>query len=76
MEKQPKNQFQLHPWHGIEIGENAPKEIKSFIEITPSDSVKYEIDKASGFLKVDRKNFRILFLLCMDLFRKRIVPNT
>ena len=54
MEKQPKNQFQLHPWHGIEIGENAPNEIKSFIEITPSDSVKYEIDKASGFLKVDR----------------------
>jgi inorganic pyrophosphatase len=54
MEKQPKNQFQLHPWHGIDIGENAPKEIKSFIEITPSDSVKYEIDKASGFLKVDR----------------------
>ncbi|MBX2959754.1 MAG: inorganic pyrophosphatase [Flavobacteriales bacterium] len=54
MGKQANNQYQLHPWHGIEIGENAPVEIKSFIEITPSDSVKYEIDKASGFLKVDR----------------------
>ena len=54
MEKKPKNQFQLHPWHGIEIGENAPSVVTTFIEITPSDSVKYEIDKASGFLKVDR----------------------
>lgn len=54
MEKHSKNQYQLHPWHGIEIGENSPSEVKSFIEITPSDSVKYEIDKASGFLKVDR----------------------
>lgn len=54
MEKSKKNLFQLHPWHGIHIGENAPNEVKSFIEITPSDSVKYEIDKASGFLKVDR----------------------
>ncbi|TXB65327.1 inorganic pyrophosphatase [Vicingus serpentipes] len=54
MEKKPKNQFLLHPWHGIEIGENAPNIVTTFIEITPSDSVKYEIDKASGFLKVDR----------------------
>ncbi|MBE7443498.1 MAG: inorganic pyrophosphatase [Flavobacteriales bacterium] len=54
MEKHSKNQYQLHPWHGIEIGENSPSEVKSFKEITPSDSVKYEIDKASGFLKVDR----------------------
>jgi len=46
--------FQSHPWHGINIGEDAPEIIMSFIEMTPSDTVKYEIDKKSGFLKVDR----------------------
>jgi len=43
-----------HPWHGIEIGENAPDIVSAFIEIVPTDTVKYEIDKTSGFLKVDR----------------------
>ncbi|PIQ16456.1 MAG: inorganic pyrophosphatase [Flavobacteriales bacterium CG18_big_fil_WC_8_21_14_2_50_32_9] len=49
-----KKKYQAHPWHGIKIGANAPIEVMSFIEMTPSDSVKYEVDKASGFLKVDR----------------------
>jgi len=46
--------YQSHPWHGINIGEEAPETIMSFIEMTPSDTVKYEIDKESGFIKVDR----------------------
>jgi len=46
--------YQSHPWHGINIGDNAPDEVMSFIEMTPSDSVKYEIDKESGYIKVDR----------------------
>jgi inorganic pyrophosphatase len=46
--------YQLHPWHGINIGKDAPNTVMSFIEMTPSDSVKYEIDKESGFIKVDR----------------------
>ena len=46
--------YQSHPWHGVNIGENAPEEVMSFIEMTPSDSVKYEIDKESGYIKVDR----------------------
>ncbi len=45
---------QSHPWHGINIGEEAPEIVMSFIEMTPHDHVKYEIDKESGFLKVDR----------------------
>lgn len=49
-----KNTFQLHPWHGASIGENAPNEIITYIEITPFDTIKYEIDKISGILKVDR----------------------
>ena len=43
-----------HPWHGIEIGENSPKIVNTYIETVPSDTVKYEIDKKSGYLKVDR----------------------
>lgn len=46
--------FQAHPWHGINIGDEAPNELMTFIEMTPHDSVKYEIDKESGFIKVDR----------------------
>lgn len=43
-----------HPWHGISIGEKSPEIITSFIEMVPADHVKYEIDKASGYRKVDR----------------------
>lgn len=43
-----------HPWHGVVIGENAPQEVTVFIEIVPSDTVKYEIDKETGYLKIDR----------------------
>ena len=43
-----------HPWHGISQGVNTPEIVNAFIEMTPSDGVKYEIDKKTGFLKVDR----------------------
>jgi inorganic pyrophosphatase len=43
-----------HPWHGIDIGENAPKEIITFIEMVPTDTVKYEVHKESGYLILDR----------------------
>lgn len=46
--------FRPHPWHGIEPGENLPETVTAFIEIVPTDNVKYEIDKLSGYLKVDR----------------------
>src|SRR5829696_8251469 len=43
-----------HPWHGVPIGDQTPKEVTVFIEIVPSDTVKYEVDKESGYLKIDR----------------------
>ncbi len=46
--------FQAHPWHGVAIGPDAPNVVTAYIEIVPTDTVKYEIDKASGHLKVDR----------------------
>ncbi len=46
--------YKSHPWHGIDIGPNAPERVRSFIEVIPSDTVKYEVDKVSGYLKIDR----------------------
>lgn len=46
--------FKAHPWHGISAGANAPQVVTAFIEIVPTDTVKYEIDKTSGYMKVDR----------------------
>ncbi|MCH8567997.1 MAG: inorganic pyrophosphatase [Balneolales bacterium] len=43
-----------HPWHGVPIGDDAPEIVTSFIEIVPTDTIKYEVDKDTGFLKVDR----------------------
>src|ERR1043165_6408077 len=43
-----------HPWHGISAGPNAPEIVSAFLEIVPSDTVKYEVDKESGYLKIDR----------------------
>ena len=43
-----------HPWHGLDIGADAPSIVTAYIEITPYSAVKYEVDKVSGFLKVDR----------------------
>jgi inorganic pyrophosphatase len=46
--------FKPHPWHGISPGEHVPESMQCFIEVVPSDTLKYEIDKVSGYLKVDR----------------------
>lgn len=48
------NSYMSHPWHGIKHGQDSPKNVNAFIEMTPADSVKYEIDKETGFIKVDR----------------------
>lgn len=46
--------YKSHPWHGIEIGDKVPEEVASFIEVIPSDTVKYEVDKTTGYLMIDR----------------------
>ena len=43
-----------HPWHGLEVGPNPPEIVYAYIEISPYDLVKYEVDKVTGYLKVDR----------------------
>jgi len=46
--------FKSHPWHGISFGEEVPDEVTVFVEVVPTDTVKYEIDKETGYMKVDR----------------------
>jgi inorganic pyrophosphatase len=46
--------FRAHPWHGVSVGPEAPEKVMSYIEIVPSDTVKYELDKVTGHLMIDR----------------------
>lgn len=46
--------FISHPWHGIDMGSKAPEVINAYIEIVPKDTIKYEIDKKTGHIYVDR----------------------
>ncbi|MCM3906454.1 MAG: inorganic pyrophosphatase [Pyrinomonadaceae bacterium] len=64
--------FQAHPWHGVTPGENAPGEVGAYIEIVPTDPVKYELDKASGHLRVDRP--QLFSSMCPTLYG--FIPQT
>jgi inorganic pyrophosphatase len=43
-----------HPWHELSPGENIPEEVTAFIEVPKSSILKYELDKESGHIKLDR----------------------
>src|SRR5688500_6886089 len=49
-----KQLFQAHPWHGVSPGPGSPELLNAYVEIVPTDAVKYELDKASGHLRIDR----------------------
>src|SRR5690606_11882367 len=51
----------IHPWHDVTPGENIPEEFYSIIEIPFGSSVKYELDKASGLLRLDRILYSAVF---------------
>ena len=46
--------YVLHPWHGAHHGEKAPQTVNALIEIPQGSRAKYEIDKKTGLLKLDR----------------------
>jgi len=50
----PFYRWRPHPWHGLDPGPDPPRIVNAYIEITPFDLVKYEVDKTTGYLKVDR----------------------
>lgn len=51
---EPFYRWRPHPWHGLDEGPDAPNVVHAFIEITPFDLVKYETDKQTGYLRIDR----------------------
>ncbi|MEX0720247.1 MAG: inorganic pyrophosphatase [Balneolaceae bacterium] len=50
----PFFRWRPHPWHGLEVGSNPPNTVNAFIELTPFDTIKYEVDKKTGYMRVDR----------------------
>lgn len=62
----------FHPWHSISFGKNMPETVNSIIEITQGSKAKYELDKETGFLRLDR-------ILSSDLhypFHYGYIPQT
>ena len=64
--------FRAHPWHGVPIGPDAPGRVNTYIEIVPTDTVKYELDKVSGLLRIDRP--QLYSNVCPALYG--LVPQT
>ena len=50
----PSMLYRAHPWHGPSLGEKAPQVVNCYVEIAPPSTLKFEIDKETGILKVDR----------------------
>ncbi len=61
-----------HPWHEIAIGDDAPREFQAVIEIPKGGKVKYELDKPSGLLRVDR----VLYSSVMYPANYGFIPQT
>lgn len=53
-----------HPWHGVPYGDNAPRLVNAVIEIPQGSRAKYEIDKDSGLLKLDRVIYSSFYYPC------------
>ena len=50
----PFYRWRPHPWHGLDAGKDPPRVVHAYIEITPFDYIKYEVDKSTGYMRVDR----------------------
>jgi inorganic pyrophosphatase len=53
-----------HPWHGVPPGDQAPRIVNAIIEIPQGSRAKYEIDKDSGLLKLDRIIYSSFYYPC------------
>jgi len=61
-----------HPWHEVSIGEDSPNSVNAIIEIPKGSKAKYEIDKKSGLIKLDR----VLFSSVMYPANYGFIPQT
>ena len=50
-----------HPWHDLSPGENVPREFNAVVEIPMHSNVKYELDKSSGMIRMDRVLYSAVF---------------
>jgi len=50
-----------NPWHKVNIGENSPEIVNGIVEIPKGNRAKYELDKESGLLKLDRVLYSSIF---------------
>ncbi|MGH9677751.1 MAG: inorganic diphosphatase [Candidatus Acidiferrum sp.] len=64
--------FRAHPWHGVAIGPDAPEKVNTYIEIVPTDTIKYELDKVTGHLMIDRP--QLFSNVCPALYG--LIPQT
>lgn len=77
----PFFRWRPHPWHGLDVGPEPPTLVNAFIEISPFDLVKYEVDKVTGYLRVDRPQAhpRLSHLHCTASFHAHfadiVLPN-
>jgi inorganic pyrophosphatase len=53
-----------HPWHGLSYGQSAPRIVNAIIEIPQGSRAKYEIDKETGLLKLDRVIYSSFYYPC------------
>ena len=53
-----------HPWHGVPVGKNSPRIVNAIIEIPQGSRAKYEIDKESGLLRLDRVIYSSFYYPC------------
>jgi inorganic pyrophosphatase len=51
----------MHPWHDIDPGENIPREFAMVVEIPLGSNVKYEMDKESGMIRMDRMLYSAVY---------------
>src|SRR6201993_2083115 len=49
-----EDHFLMHPWHDVSPGKELPRDFQALIEIPLGSNVKYELDKTTGLLRVDR----------------------
>jgi hypothetical protein len=67
----------IHPWHDVTPGDKLPQEFDCVIEIPFGSSVKYELDKVSGLIKLDRVLYSALYYpRITDSFPKRWQKTT
>ena len=66
----------IHPWHDVTPGSKLPQEFNAIIEIPFGSSVKYELDKASGLIKLDRVLYSAVYYPANYGSFRRLLPKT